>query len=82
MPFLHPGALTWVGFQGSPAVTWWGQEQDPGPAASPVPSQTQLSKPRLLLELPQQSGDVGVVAPGDVSKVMAPPSPTQLSVTS
>lgn len=57
-------------------------QQDPGPAASPVPSQTQLSKPRLLLELPKQSGDVGVVDPGDVSKVMAPPSPTQLSVTS
>ena len=56
--------------------------QHPGPAASPMPSQTQPSKPRLLLELPQQPGDVGVVAPGDVSEVPAPPSPKRLSVTS
>lgn len=36
--------------------------QHSGPATSPMPPQTQPSKPRLL-ELPQQAGDVGVVAP-------------------
>ena len=65
MPSLHPAALTWLGFQGSPAATRWGnirgstQGQQPPPChprnspASPGCCWSFHSSPEMLVLWPQ-----------------------------